>query len=151
MTFNELNQSTQDFLNQEFFMNQYNTAFRGLENMQTKVSELQKYMVSFLSAVYAGVYYLSDKISDLNFYTMLNGLAVFSIVVAVFWVIQIVTLQNKARFKAKLIRNMEENVPIKYLTDHQEHNKKYEALYYVCDFFLPVMVFLVSITCLVLF
>ena len=151
MTQPQTNQNVEEFLKKEFFLNQYNTAFRGLENMQTRITELQKYIVSFLSAIYAGVYYLSAKFDYFDFVKMIDSLAAFTVIVAIFWFIQIICLQNKARFKAKMIRDMEKDVPVKYMTEHQEHNKKYEILYYVCDFFLPFIVLCASTSCLWIF
>ncbi len=151
MTHHQNNQAVDEFMKKEFFLNQYNTAFRGLENMQTKITELQKYVISFLSVVYAGVYYLSAKFTTMDFAKMVDKLAVFSIILAIFWLIQVICLQNKAKFKAKLIRDMEKNVPFKYMTEHQQHNKKYEVLYYICDFFLPLIVLITSIVCFWIF
>ncbi len=151
MPHSAINQNIDEFMKKEFFLNQYNPAFRGLENMQTKITELQKYVVSFLSAVYAGVYYLLSKFTDYSFVNMIEGLAAFSAIVALFWLIQIICLQNKARFKANLIREMENDVPFKYMTKHQEHNKEYEVLYYVCDFFMPFIVLSSSIICMWVF
>jgi hypothetical protein len=126
----------------QFYFEYYNTAFRGYENMQQRIVDLQKFYFSFISAIVGAIAVgIEKKIFTVDLNTVSIKLLLYGIilVLCLIWIAQICLIHKKIELKKSIILALEKDLPYAYFTHHFTKTGKTEILFKNTDFYVPII------------
>lgn len=141
----------------EYYFNYYNTAFRGYENMQQRIVDLQKFYFSFITTIVGAVAVGIEKKFFIVDFDILNAkylLCSIILILCSVWLVQICIIHRKLELKKTIILALEKDLPYEYFTHHFSRTGKTEILFKNTDFYIPfifaallmMLIFFVNLT-----
>lgn len=124
----------------EYYFNYYNTAFRGYENMQQRIFDLQKFYFSFISTIVGAVAVGIEKKFFIVNFDIINAkylLCSIILILCTVWFAQIIIIHRKLELKKTIILALEKDLPYEYFTHHFSRTGITEIMFKNTDFYIP--------------